>query len=565
MITSKNKLRGVCQHCKGEFRLQSDGQLYKHGHRDNPCIGSGLAPIIGSIQQSQSSNHPGPRTNAATSLSDSQQSQNAPGSTNVVTNVHNDTVFEHPAYNIAVIKNIPKSARRACSTLLASLILDVINNIASAGKWNAFMSFAPTILGKTSRGGKKRNLANTIIKRISAFPNSDENAGGSNSRNNKRTNCSEAIRAKAAIAKIEDGNLRAAVRILSSDDQPAEDNIATLTELLSKHPAAPSDTLFPTDTLTENFAPIQVTERDVKDSISSFPSGSSGGFDLLLPQHLKDMMGVDCDPSLLTNLTNLVNVMLQGRLPAHISRIVYGGRLIALSKKQGGIRPITVGYVLRRIAAKCANHSVLESVSRGLLPRQLGVGIKGGIEANVAPGIYAFCKNVYANYTVIKFNDHEISSATGMQQGDPLGSLLFSISIHPILERLKSELILGYLDDLTVGGGIESVCEDLRTIKTEAEILGLKLNASKCDIVTAAYQSCWRVTWNESRVESRVMRVESESSHESLRSVLESSQVTSHRGLESSRVESHKVVESCPSQTLYSIFIRIITNHCNQW
>ena len=49
------------------------------------------------------------------------------------------------------------------------------------------------------------------------------------------------------------------------------------------------------------------------------------------------------------------------------------------------------------------------------------------------------------------------------------------------------------------------------------------------------------------------MRVESESSHESLRSVLESSQVTSHRGLESSRVESHKVVESCPSQTLNSI------------
>ena len=37
------------------------------------------------------------------------------------------------------------------------------------------------------------------------------------------------------------------------------------------------------------------------------------------------------------------------------------------------------------------------------------------------------------------------------------------------------------------------------------------------------------------------MRVESESSHESLRSVLESSQVTSHRGLESSRV-----TQSCP-------------------
>ena len=30
------------------------------------------------------------------------------------------------------------------------------------------------------------------------------------------------------------------------------------------------------------------------------------------------------------------------------------GRLIALSKKDGGIRPITVGYTLRRLAAKCA-------------------------------------------------------------------------------------------------------------------------------------------------------------------------------------------------------------------
>ena len=63
------------------------------------------------------------------------------------------------------------------------------------------------------------------------------------------------------------------------------------------------------------------------------------------------------------------------------------------------------------------------------------------------------------------------------------------------------------------------------------------------------------------------MRVESESSHESLRSVarVESSHESQGSRVESSQVESHKVVESCPSQKLYSIFIRIITNHCNQW
>ena len=34
MIPSdKIKLRGACPKCNGEFRLQSDGKLYKHGQR----------------------------------------------------------------------------------------------------------------------------------------------------------------------------------------------------------------------------------------------------------------------------------------------------------------------------------------------------------------------------------------------------------------------------------------------------------------------------------------------------------------------------------------------------
>ena len=36
--------------------------------------------------------------------------------------------------------------------------------------------------------------------------------------------------------------------------------------------------------------------------------------------------------------------------------------------------------------------------------------------------------------------NHEIISATGAQQGDPISSLLFSLTIQPILEKLSSEL-----------------------------------------------------------------------------------------------------------------------------
>ena len=47
------------------------------------------------------------------------------------------------------------------------------------------------------------------------------------------------------------------------------------------------------------------------------------------------MMGVDGNPELLTNLTNLVNILLEGRVPEPVARILYGGNLIALQKKSG--------------------------------------------------------------------------------------------------------------------------------------------------------------------------------------------------------------------------------------
>jgi len=66
-----------------------------------------------------------------------------------------------------------------------------------------------------------------------------------------------------------------------------------------------------------------------------------------------------------------------------VSAIVFGGRLIALGKKDGGVRPITVSYTLRRLAAKCANNHVIEKRSKALQPQQLGVGVAGGAEAAV--------------------------------------------------------------------------------------------------------------------------------------------------------------------------------------
>ena len=74
-------------------------------------------------------------------------------------------------------------------------------------------------------------------------------------------------------------------------------------------------------------------------------------------------------------------------------------------------------------------------------------------------------------------------SEEGAQQGDPLGPLLFCLAIHDLLSPLQSELILGYLDDVTLDGDINTVVKDFMDLETQAANIGLKLNRAKCEII----------------------------------------------------------------------------------
>jgi len=92
-------------------------------------------------------------------------------------------------------------------------------------------------------------------------------------------------------------------------------------------------------------------------ALCSFPLGSSGGPD---PQHITDLLSGATDDSFQQVLVDFINLLLAGSIDKEVSAIVFGGRLLALSKKDGGVRPITVGYTLQRLAAKCANNHVIE-------------------------------------------------------------------------------------------------------------------------------------------------------------------------------------------------------------
>ena len=115
---------------------------------------------------------------------------------------------------------------------------------------------------------------------------------------------------------------------------------STLAALSSLHPAAPADRRPTPSTVVP---PFQVLPDIVRKAIQSFPSGSAAGSDGFRPQHLKDLVvGAADDNPLLVAIVDLVNLLLEGKTPLPVREASFGATLLAITKKQGGIRPIAV-------------------------------------------------------------------------------------------------------------------------------------------------------------------------------------------------------------------------------
>ena len=99
------------------------------------------------------------------------------------------------------------------------------------------------------------------------------------------------------------------------------------------------------------------------------------------------------------------------------------------------------------------------------------------------PEIYPLVFSAYRNPSYLFFDNNIVESAEGVQQGDPLGPLLFSLTIHHLLSHLAAELKVFYLDDGTLGGTIEEVVGDLRKLEEAADTLGLVLNHQKSEVI----------------------------------------------------------------------------------
>ena len=168
-------------------------------------------------------------------------------------------------------------------------------------------------------------------------------------------------------SKIEDENVKAALQILSLDDRPVTDNDATIVALRARHPLMATDRMpLPSPRV---YNALQVTETELIAAVKSFSAGSVGGPDGIQPQHILDLTNnQEAGPALVPSLTTFINMLLAERSLDTVIPVFFGGSIIALEKKCGGIRPTAIGYTLRRLAAKCANTHALHTIGAKLLP-----------------------------------------------------------------------------------------------------------------------------------------------------------------------------------------------------
>ena len=89
----------------------------------------------------------------------------------------------------------------------------------------------------------------------------------------------------------------------------------------------------------------------------------------------------------------------------------------------------------------------------------------------------------YCKPSSVIASGHSITSSTGVQQGDPIGPLLFALAVDQISSGVDSELNVWYLDDATIGGSPESVLSDVRRCITGLKRIGLIVNPKKTEII----------------------------------------------------------------------------------
>ena len=424
-----------------------------------------------------------------------------------------------------VIKQIPKASRIQAGKSFAEVLGKVIlkNDLES---WGELFRFARDFFGTPNRGGKKRKSLATLINERLQGPKSMQSEKPVPVK--KATKMEGGANFKRMTAdKLRQCDIKGAIRVISSDDKILPVTKENRDKLEKKHPKPHKDTVMPAG--PGDMQGTICDKKDVVQAIKSFKNGSAAGPDGFMPQFLKDVTNEELGATANLVLDTLVDfynlIVFAGKIPVEVCEIYYGANLMGLAKDDGGVRPIAIGFALRRLGGKIQSNKVKNFSKTTFWPLQLGVGTSKGceIEAHAirqyiisdkvydkvlvkvdfknafnsirrdvflrrvlqyCPSLYPMVYQCYSKASNLFFGPtFIIKSQEGAQQGDPLGPFLFSLAIMDLTKDLVSEVNLWYLDDGTLIGTAESVLSDYKKIKDASDSLGLEVNPGKCEIM----------------------------------------------------------------------------------
>ena len=97
--------------------------------------------------------------------------------------------------------------------------------------------------------------------------------------------------------------------------------------------------------------------------------------------------------------------------------------------------------------------------------------------------LYLMIWQSYANASNLYFGDeYIIESEERVQQGDPLGPMLFSLGLMDLVRSCEPKLSGWYLDDGSLEGRPDEVLTDLQRVLEMSSELGLQVNPTKCEL-----------------------------------------------------------------------------------
>jgi len=241
------------------------GKIHKHGPQHDPCPRSNKPPLQASSQTPTPTDHSVSNSSAnfPNAVLSEMPLSHCPSGCQRILQLSN-------IYRNRLDLPVPPIWRQCCVKLFPTR-----TQLLSGWIWG------DTVLHAPKRGGKRHNLASAIKHRIASYSVGQPDSDSANPTHNaQRQLSSTSIISQAVSAKLEDGNVRAAIRLLMSEDSPAAPLPHSLSALREKHPPSSS-------VLTDLPAPqpqhcLSMDESEVRKAVLLFPAGSAGGPDGLV-------------------------------------------------------------------------------------------------------------------------------------------------------------------------------------------------------------------------------------------------------------------------------------------